>query len=71
MKIVVLALIALIGLSNGYLLPAPKNIDELSYSLLQASDDVAVILVYNKVQPIHPLFYRMFDFAADEANDLD
>jgi hypothetical protein len=29
------------------------------------------MLVYNKVVPSHPVFYRMFDFESEGASELD
>lgn len=74
MKIAVVSLLTLLTLTSAFIQPAPLNIDELSFSLLQASDDVAVVLVYNKLMPdptAHSHFYRMFDFNHPEAKDED
>lgn len=62
MKNCVIALLILA--SCAYILPSPSSVDDLSMQLLQATDDVAVILVYNKIKPdyvVHQPFYVMFD----------
>jgi len=43
----------------------------LSNTLLEANDDVAVILLYNKIRPDHVEFYRMFDESLPGAQAID